>query len=87
MLTLLATGFLAGATLLYLCHQNQGWIEKPLARVWGWLGSLMLVTTLVMACARYPLNTAILAWLAALMLVWGALPFVPLVRVVKKREH
>lgn len=78
MLILLLTGLLAGATLVYLCHHHQGWLAKPLAVYWGWCGALLLLTTLLIGCALYPVNTVIFAWLVGLMLVWGLLPFVPL---------
>ncbi|MCQ3829106.1 hypothetical protein HXX02_06590 [Microbulbifer elongatus] len=80
MLILLTTSLIAGATLLYLCHRHQGWLMQPLSGSWRWLGWFLVAGTLALACWVYPINTAILAWMVGLMLLWGALPFVPLIR-------
>lgn len=86
-LLLLVVAFAGGATLLYLSHRHQGWLARPLSAPWARFGALLLLASLLAGCTLYPLNTTICAFLVGLMLVWGLLPFVPLLRKKTGGKH
>lgn len=86
MLILLTAVFVTGTILMYLSHRHQRWIRSPLSPYWGWCGTAATVAVLFAGCNLYPPNTAVLTWIAGLMLIWGLLPFVPLLWSAEHRE-
>jgi hypothetical protein len=72
---------MAGCSLLYLSHRNQAWLPRPLpARLTRALGGLGLGLALLCAGLSFSPLTALLVWLALLMLGLGLLPFLSLLR-------
>ena len=72
---------LAGCCLLYLSHRHQGWLRQPLPAVPARTGGGLLLL-LALLCAHFCFHplTALFAWLAMQMLVFGLLPFFSLLR-------
>ncbi len=78
----------AACLLLYLSHVNQRWLLHPLAAIpWRWLGWILCLIAPFFWSYSLQTSTAVFAWLVAVMLFFGVLPFAVLLRRNVKTEQ
>ena len=67
-----------GCVLLYLTHPNQTVLKQTVAKKYRWVGWIGFVLALVLLLAVLPKLVAVLMWLLMPLVLWSALPFLPL---------
>ena len=67
-----------GCVLLYLTHPNQTFLKQTVAKKYRWVGWIGFVLALVLLLAVLPKLVAVLMWLLMPLVLWSALPFLPL---------
>ncbi|PCJ31612.1 MAG: hypothetical protein COA90_05485 [Gammaproteobacteria bacterium] len=75
---------ITASTILYCSHTNQALLAKPLSAHWQKLGWLLSLITFVLGLNLWATNTSIFIYLACAMLIFGLLPFLPL--LIKKEK-
>ena len=68
----------SGCVLLYLTHANQTVLKQAVAKKYRWVGLTGLVLALVLLLSVLPKLVAVLMWLLIPLVLWSALPFLPL---------
>ena len=68
----------SGCVLLYLTHANQTVLKQAVAKKYRWVGLTGFVLALVLLLAVLPKLVAVLMWLLIPLVLWSALPFLPL---------
>ena len=67
-----------GCVLLYLTHPNQTVLKQTVAKKYRWIGLVCLVLALLLLLTVLPKLVAVLMWLLIPLVLWSALPFLPL---------
>ena len=67
-----------GCVLLYLTHPNQTVLKQAVAKKYRWVGWFAFILALVLLLAVLPKLVAVLMWLLMPLVLWSALPFLPL---------
>ena len=67
-----------GCVLLYLTHPNQTVLKQTVAKKYRWIGLVCLVLALLLLLTVLPKLVAVLMWLLIPLVLWSALPFIPL---------
>ncbi|MCH7335172.1 hypothetical protein [Acinetobacter sp. NIPH 2699] len=65
---------------LYLSHPNQILLKSSLPKTCLYMGSIGLVTGLIILLFSIPTLVAVFIWLAAITLVWSFIPFLNLLK-------
>ena len=68
----------SGCVLLYLTHANQPVLKQAVAKKYRWVGLTGLILALVLLLSVLPKLVAVLMWLLIPLVLWSALPFLPL---------
>jgi hypothetical protein len=66
--------------VLYLTHPNQIWLKTTLDKKWRLLGWGLTIVSFIIALMIWPIDTSIYLFLTFIMLVFGLLPFIPLLK-------
>lgn len=69
---------------LYLTHNNQKILQKPLSRTTQFSALVGMIFSLIILVYSLPLLVAILIWLSVATLVWSFTPFIPLIMRLNK---
>ena len=69
-----------GCVLLYLTHPNQTVLKQTVAKTYRWVGLICLVLALLLLLTVLPKLVAVLMWLLMPLVLWSALPFIPLLQ-------
>lgn len=79
--------FIAGCCVVYLTQKHQNWLEKSLTKTpWRYLGYMALGVSLWGFVTLYTANMAVFMWLFLLMLIFGTLPFLTLLKPKVKQK-
>lgn len=67
-----------GCVLLYFTHPNQTVLKQTVAKKYRCVGWIGFVLALVLLLVVLPKLVAVLMWLLIPLVLWSALPFLPL---------
>ncbi|WP_299002037.1 hypothetical protein [uncultured Shewanella sp.] len=79
--------FITACCLLYLTQKHQNWRRKSLAKKpWRILGFITLFISLCGFLSVYSTGAALFVWFVLLMVIFGILPFLTLIKPKGNQE-